>query len=422
MRALTDQDLQQKPVILVVEDEEDMRRNLVELLADEFTVFTAKNGGEALRIYYNEQFHLNVVLLDIRMPDLGGIEVLGRMRKINLNPDIIMVTALSDTETAVAAMRQGAYDYVTKPFFAGDLISTIKRALEKEDYARKLKELTDRLEHERIAAEHRRLLFAELQMKRRVEGRELSAEEKALFNFPVLAEEDYDYDKLKKKLEDELAAKVEIGEGANLLILESESELRNSLREILSDNYVIEIASSGREALEIISKKPIDILLLDINVPDMDGMEVLKRVRGGHPLVDVIMVTDTKNIEVAVSTIKLGAYDYITKPFIPGDIKASIERILEKRASKKVLEELLKKYKEARLSFEPRLGMLKELFIKRKADRKKINMEDVYTFFPEFQEGKIPLAIEVNFPDFRDDVHLDSYIRGLSASTDKNVV
>ncbi|MFC1496658.1 response regulator [Candidatus Margulisiibacteriota bacterium] len=419
MKALTDAEMQHKPNILVVEDEEDMRQNLVELLSEEFKTFIAANGEEALRIFYNEQFRLNVVLLDIRLPDMTGIEILTRMKKINLAPDIIMVTALNDTETAVKAMKHGAYDYVTKPFYAGDLVATINRAIEKEDYHRKLKELTDRLDRERIAAEHRRLLFQELQMKRRVEGRDLGAEEKALFNFPVLSEEDYDYDKLKSKLSQENKEKIEYGEGANIIILENETELRDTLTGILSDNYTIEVASSGHEAFELMEKKAVDLLLLDVKTLDMNGLDILKRVKETHPNIDVIIVTPIRNIEDAIKAIKMGAYDYITKPLNQDELKASIERILEKRSSKKVLETLLNKYRDSRLSFEPRLNMLKELFIKRKGEKKKVTVEDVYTFFPEFQEGNMPVKVEVNFPDFKKEEQLDKYIRQLKSSAEK---
>lgn len=421
MKDLTLQDLETIPTILVVEDEEDMRQNLVELLGDNYRVLTAANGEEALRIYYNEQFRLSVVLLDIRLPDINGIEVLNHMKKMNLNPDVIMVTALSDTETAVKAMREGAYDYITKPFLSADLTNTIKRALEKEDYARKLKELTDRLERERIATEHRKLLFAELQMNRRVEGRDLTAEEKALFNFPVLPEEDYDYEKLKKKLQVGEKTKVEVGVGGKVLILINDNKLNNYLKDVLSSNYQVLTFSTGADLFAQLKKEPADVILLDINLKDINGIELLKKISHEYASIDVIMVTEVKDVEAAVNAIKAGAYDYITEPFMPEDVKAAVMRLMEKRTSKKILEDLLEKYQEIRLSFEPRLKMLKELFKKRKAEKKKINLEDVYTFYPEFHEGVIPLDVEVNFPTFKDEAHLDRFIRQIeSARAEKN--
>ncbi|NQU16532.1 MAG: response regulator [Candidatus Saganbacteria bacterium] len=398
-----------RPTILVVEDEEDMRQNLVELLSEEFDVLTAENGKQALRIYYNEQFHLNVVLLDIKLPDMSGIEILSKMRNMNLNPDIIMVTALNDTETAVKSMRQGAYDYITKPFFAGDIMATIKRALEKEDYSRKLKEITDRLDRERIASEHRQILFQELQMKGRLEGKVLSPEEKTLFHFPVLTEEDYDYPRLKEKLERDLKAKVEMGEGAEILIAGHDS----GLRPVLADSYYVEKASSGREALELLKKKEFDLVLLDVSMPDMNGLDLLTEIKRDHPGVDVMMLTAVKDITVAVKAMKLGAYDYISIPFKQEELKVSIKRVMEKREAKEVLEHLLKKYRETRLSFEPRLLMFKELYARRRKEKSSITMDDFYVFFPEFREEIHGMEIRADFPVFASQEKLEGFIRKL---------
>ncbi len=409
------------PTVLVVEDEEDMRQNLAELLGDEFKIYTASNGEQALRIYYNEQFRLNVVLLDIRLPDMSGIEILKKMKNINLNPDIIMVTALNDTKNAVEAMRDGAYDYVTKPFFAGDLIATIKRALEKKDYNRKLRELTDRLDHERIAAEHRQILFQEMQMKGRLEGKPLSGEEKALFNFPVLSEEDYDYEKLKEKLEKDLDSKIDVGEGAKVVIASSDREIRDQLDKILVNNYSIISASSAHELFAQLTENKINLVILDINMMiDMEGDKVLEKIKNEFQSTDVIVATERQEVQSAVHAMKAGAYDYLTKPFIADDINVSVKRVLEKQVAKDVLDKLVDKYREVRLSFDPRLNLFKQLFVKRKKQNQTISMDDFYTFFPEFREDARSLDLGVSFPEFRDETKLENFILRLRDKSSRN--
>ncbi|OGC03873.1 hypothetical protein A2276_08500 [candidate division WOR-1 bacterium RIFOXYA12_FULL_43_27] len=398
-----------KPLVLVVEDEPDMRQNLAELLSDEFTVLTAENGEKALRTYYSEQFSLSAVLLDIRLPDMNGIEILTKMREINLEPDIIMLTALSDVKTAVAAMQEGAYDYITKPFFAGDLVATIKRALEKKDYNRKLSDLTDRLERERLVFEHRQLLFQELQMKGKVEGRDINADEKTLFHFPVLTEEDYSYKKLKEKLEKDVKTGIEPINGASILIAVGSVDIRDALKNILAPAYKLEDASSGKEVFERLREQSFELVILDVRLPDVSGLDVLTKIKQEHPFSDVIFVTGFDDFSSAVSAIKQGAYDYIVYPFIGEDLLLSIKRVMEKRSSHQILQRLIEKYKEIYLSFDYRAGLFKQLFAKRKAEKRRISMDDFYTFFPEQKRGEE--GEMVDFPDFANETELEDFLR-----------
>jgi two-component system, NtrC family, response regulator PilR len=118
-----------RPRILVVDDEPSMREMLrIVLQRDRYDVVVAKNGTEAIERLQVEAFDL--LLSDIRMPDLSGVDVLRAAKKIN--PDIVafMMTAFASTDTAVEAMRLGAFDYFTKPFSVDELRLKIRQHLE----------------------------------------------------------------------------------------------------------------------------------------------------------------------------------------------------------------------------------------------------------------------------------------------------
>ncbi len=116
--------------ILVVDDEEPLRRLLErELGRGGYLVDTASNGEEGLA-KFREQIY-NVVLLDIRMPGLDGVEMLRRMREESTIPEVIMLTGHASIESAVECMRLGAYDYLTKPVKLEELELAIRRAREK---------------------------------------------------------------------------------------------------------------------------------------------------------------------------------------------------------------------------------------------------------------------------------------------------
>lgn len=100
---------------------------------------------------------------------------------------------------------------------------------------------------------------------------------------------------------------------------------------LLKDNYHIHLASSGNEALKVIKKTPIDLVLLDIRLPEIDGVEILKLIKGIDDSIEVIMVTAVITVSKAVEAIRHGAYDYITKPFDIGSLQQQVENVLQKR-------------------------------------------------------------------------------------------
>ncbi len=102
------------PRVLVVDDEPDAVELLQEfLVAKGYEVLTANGGEEALRVVREERPHL--ILLDVRMPGMNGLEVLRRVREIDQEAGVIMVTAVNEEETGREALALGAFDYIVKP-------------------------------------------------------------------------------------------------------------------------------------------------------------------------------------------------------------------------------------------------------------------------------------------------------------------
>ena len=117
--------------ILVVDDEKIIRDGSSRILAKEgYAVITAGSGEEALERYDREPFDL--ILLDVKMPGIGGIETLRKLKEIDPGLTVLIVTGYPSTETAVKAIKLGAYDYVTKPFTPDVLRVAVNRALERK--------------------------------------------------------------------------------------------------------------------------------------------------------------------------------------------------------------------------------------------------------------------------------------------------
>ena len=130
--------------ILIVDDDKDLRFNLTCILKEEgHEVIAASDGKQALNTLVEDAPDL--VLLDVRLPGMDGIELLEEMKEIEKNLPIIMLTAYSDVKSAVIAMKSGAFDYITKPFDEEELILTIGKALHMQDLSREVKSLKKKL-------------------------------------------------------------------------------------------------------------------------------------------------------------------------------------------------------------------------------------------------------------------------------------
>ena len=117
-----------------------------------------------------------------------------------------------------------------------------------------------------------------------------------------------------------------------VLVADDEPNVRESFLSVLEDDYRVIMASGGEEALKIVAEEHVDLVLLDIRMPDIDGMEVLRMLKEADGRLDVIMVTGIKDVRTAVQAMKLGAYDYLPKPFDVDELAAVVEKVLEKRA------------------------------------------------------------------------------------------
>ncbi len=129
----------------------------------------------------------------------------------------------------------------------------------------------------------------------------------------------------------------------SILVVDDEPLIRESLYEILRiDGFRAHMAQSGEEALEILKGQEFDIIVMDMKLPKLSGLEMIEGVKKDYPETEVIMVTGYGSIESAVEAMKKGAFDYITKPINDQEIKMVINKIVEKKEIIKENRELKK--------------------------------------------------------------------------------
>jgi DNA-binding NtrC family response regulator len=118
---------------------------------------------------------------------------------------------------------------------------------------------------------------------------------------------------------------------AKILVVDDEQGARDALQIILEDDYEVTTAAGGQEAIAYCEGSDYDLVFLDVAMPELDGIATLKKLRAMDEPMDVVMISASDKADKAVESIKLGAYDYITKPFEPDDILSAVDRVLEKQ-------------------------------------------------------------------------------------------
>jgi two-component system, OmpR family, response regulator len=118
-----------------------------------------------------------------------------------------------------------------------------------------------------------------------------------------------------------------------ILIVDDEDDFRDAIIKRLRARKVdIEGANSGAKALEILNEKDFDVVILDVKMPGMDGIETLREIKLKKPLVEVIMLTGHASVESGIQGMQLGAFDYVMKPVALDDLMDKLRQAYERRA------------------------------------------------------------------------------------------
>ena len=278
--------------ILIVDDEESIR-NLLQLTLEEegYEVQTATNGEEGVEKIKSEFF--DVLLTDIKMPIMDGIELL-KIAKI-FNPEIvaILITGFPSIETVREAHKVLAFDYIVKPFDPNTVLNCIGAGLKRRQITHELKEQV-----------------------------------------------------LKPRI----------------LMVDDEPLITNLFETCLSDKgYHLEVTNSGKDAVEKFMFGDFNVVVTDIKMPDMDGITLLGNLKAVKPETIVIVITGHPSVDSAIESMRVGAYDYVTKPLDPDVVINVIERAWDKQSLELQKEELLRRLQDTNLHLAEANEKLKEL-------------------------------------------------------------
>jgi len=269
--------------ILVMEDETSLAKGLRMILEKEgYLVDIASTGHGAMDAMRKKEFDLLVA--DLRLPDMDGMEVIREVKEKRPGTKTIVITGYPSVSSAVDAMKLGVSDYLPKPFWDEDFKSAVEKALAggKEMYLKQEPDIT-------------------------YTGRDVRYE---------------------KPVQQSVAAE-KVGR-PRVLLMEDEPSLARGLKMILTkQGYDVDLADTGLRALGTLGIKDFDLLIADLRLPDMDGMEVVRTLKETSPETQVIVITGYASVPSAVDSMKLGALDYLAKPFTMDEFMGAVGKAVE---------------------------------------------------------------------------------------------
>lgn len=124
---------------------------------------------------------------------------------------------------------------------------------------------------------------------------------------------------------------------ATILVIDDELAPRQSVVMVLKDDYTVSAAAGAYEGLEFMKNNPVDLVVMDVRMPEMDGITALKEIKKRHPDTEVILLTAYANLDTARDAILCGAFDYLVKPFDKDDLLLLVQKGLEKKRARKNL-------------------------------------------------------------------------------------
>lgn len=256
--------------VLLVDDEEDFLTASSQALQRRgLEVDVAPNGVTALEMADEQQY--DVIVLDVKMPDIDGIEVFRIIRRKYPNLPVILLTGHSSIDDAFQTSKDGIADYLSKP-------------IDMDDMAARIREVVVQFE--------------------------------------------------QRESEDHEPPPPDSSVPVRVILIDDEVRFLDSMKRVLERrNLDVDTAESGEQGLTLLKEKLVDVVVLDIKMPGLGGLEVLRRIKTYYPSVQVIMLTGHPSYVTAMEAIKQGAHEYLEKPPDIEKLAATIRRLFEYRQS-----------------------------------------------------------------------------------------
>ena len=274
--------------ILIVDDEKSILKVVGDFLKDcEHKVVCAEDGAGALHIL-EEREEIDLIISDIRMPKLDGIRLLQAVRVRFPGIPVILMTGHGDESVAIAALEQGAQYYLKKPIKFAQLMDCI----------------------DQVETRHR--------LESQVADDYLGADKSG--------------DTERRTPAERTSNALFLDRPAHFLLVDGEEDPRQFATVALEDmGYRVEVAATGEQGLKRFAEGIFDVVISEVDLPDMDGIEMVRSMRTSDPTLVPLILTSREDQETAVLAMDAGARGFLRKPFDPDELKERAGRAVQER-------------------------------------------------------------------------------------------
>lgn len=380
-----------KPLVILVSEHKDQVDQISLFLQDKHDVLLFDNPEDILDVFNAYCLRVRAVLISLQLTKVKGIDLLKELKQISILPEYIMLSQEEDISEAVESLKYGAVDYVTWPADKDLLMQKIELSYQNKSYFKKLQNITsdsllDKLNLNVSVVKNNSLA------KDHWENGKIVSLSQLIENVS-----DPRHKKLLNLIEGKLQEQGSINDKKSILIVEDDPLFSDDLYDLLSPYFSLVSCDTGQKVRDFLNSKhdPIDVVLLDIYLPDTTGIELLAELNEHMPGTGIIIMTGFKEIDIAVSSLQKGANDYINKPFFKKDILTKIAMVLQHQYFLSIMPLIQEKLAFSPISYKTKVDILTEYCEIKRNNNDDILMSDIYMFFPEFKKLSIPDNIPV---------------------------
>jgi response regulator RpfG family c-di-GMP phosphodiesterase len=278
-----------KHTLLVVDDEPDVCDSVHDLLRKEFKVLKARSAAEGMKLMEANEVH--IIMTDQRMPQVTGVELLTKIRKGHPRAVRMLFTGYADLESIIAAINQGhIFQFLKKPWEPQELEAAVRQAAKEYDRIIDQSDELHRL-HDEIEGLWKRVATLETQV---VRGPKNSNKPPAMHT---------------------------------LLVVDDEPDVCDSVHDLLRKEFNVLKARSAAEGIKLMETNEVHIIMTDQRMPQVTGVELLSKIRAGHPQAVRMLFTGYADLESIITAINQGhIFQFLKKPWDPQELQGAVHQ------------------------------------------------------------------------------------------------
>eukprot|EP01047_Picozoa_sp_COSAG01_P000474 COSAG01_NODE_9_length_43729_cov_66.133463_11_plen_379_part_00 len=350
----------EKTLALIVHPSQSQGNKIATLMQDQYSTMLLSDLDEVYSLFKIIGYKTKIVLLHNKLPT-SCEDVITALKKLNNSPEFLVISDHDNLTEAVDVMKAGAFDYIIGPLKKISFLQKLQVAIDNIDYTQKLKDLTERIVIEQASQE--------LRWQKTNPG-----------SNPL--------ETLKSKLKQSFSES-KSSEKPHILIVEDDESIISALEMLLKKEFKVFTAQDGKACQTCLKTEQIDLVLLDIYLPDTTGIALLSDIQGTQDNCAVIIMTAYKEIDIAIKALQQGAHDYLNKPFLELTLLSMIHKHLKLQSLKKILPKLQNWVTENIIPKNEKISMLNECNKSKENSQTPLKMSDFYAFFPELRHKEL---------------------------------